>query len=186
MKFYFTRLLNSDPDADSTGGGQPTPEPAPEPTSEPTPEPPKADPEPTKSGRTSLDAILEAIKGLKQPEPPKADPEPAPEPPKASPEPDPVANVVLRKLLIETAKVPEALVQLLPTDLDKLATYLDSAEYKAAAQVLRDSKSIQPPNGSNSETENPAPKDKPQTPEAPRTFKDITSAHLTQFDKLMF
>ena len=199
MKLKY-RLLNDNPEADSTGGGE-TPKADTKSTTGATPEQPKATPEQpqatpeqpkadTKStidqpkvSSLSIDDVKELIKVLKHPEEtppsPKENPQ-EPEQPKVDPR-----DLALRNLLIQSAQVPTELLELLPADLTALSTYLESSGYKAAAQKLTAANSIQPPNGNNPEPTVKAPKDKPSNEfKPPTTFAQVTQDMLKAFDAL--
>ena len=210
--FWHTRLLDKDPEKDSTGGGSDSKEDIKD-TKEDTKEDPKEDPkedakedakEPpsiTKSGFSvedikSLIEVFQSGQSVQKAtesdtkedpkEDPKADSKDTKEDSKEDTEADP-REAALRKLLIKSANVPEELLELLPSDLSKLQAYLESPGYTKACQKLAAASKVNPPNGDNSEASTKPPKDKPNSGEfkPPATFKEITPDMLKQFDSLM-
>jgi hypothetical protein len=90
----------------------------------------------------------------------------------------------LRNILIQQAKVPEALVSLLPKDIGQLGEFLGSPEYTKLANALKAPEPTPKPGSEQPDDEPPTDKDKSKV--TPKTFGEITPDMMREFDKLMF
>jgi hypothetical protein len=93
-------------------------------------------------------------------------------------------NKALRDLAIQQAQVPPALAALLPVGVEETRAFLASDGYALLVQGLKAVTTVQPPNGDAPKTTAP-PKDKPATPPPAKTFKDISTDALKEFDGIL-
>lgn len=200
--FGFHRVFKSaEPGTEGTSGTTPpdttdtaadtTPETPEAPSSTPEVTPPAAEsPTPSLPAGMSIDDLVKLVEALKSV--PSAASEPTQEEPVSEPEqPTPqtptqeqpsAEQVALRKLIIKQAGIPKVLEKLLPQDLTAMAQVMESAEFK---QLLAAANTIQQASDESPKPKEP-PKEKPQAPSAPKTFKDVTVDHLKAFDNVRF
>jgi hypothetical protein len=197
---YINRV-DPDPTPDTTEPAPEKPESTPDnpETSESTsekpekPEQPESTPEVPEQPGLTQEQLLEMVAALvakNTPEKPETKPTPEtpeaePEKPESTPETPESSEIELMKslvrdVMIQQAKVPDSLKPLLPSDTTKLSSFLASEEYQKLAQALAPkpvSKPAQP------EPEPASDKDKDTA--KPKTFDEVSTTMLSQFDSLL-